>query len=26
VYNKIVDIPASDYNQKPSIEEYVKYV
>jgi hypothetical protein len=26
VYNKIVDIPGSDYNQKPSIEEYVKYV
>ena len=26
VYNKIVSIPASDYDQKPSIEEYIKYV
>jgi len=26
VYDKIVDIPASDHNQKPSIEEYIKYV
>jgi|TARA_B110000908_G_scaffold142132_1_gene170158 hypothetical protein len=26
VYNKIVGIPSSDHDQKPSIEEYIKYV